>query len=425
MKLNIQPVVALCDQKVDLCISELPAYAQVKISASLCLPWAKSVVFESTAWFTADADGRVDLSRQRPDSGSYNFVDSMGLILSVKSKDPKAMEKVTQNISVSESMFIDIVAECGQERASAKLERLFKTPEIKSQRISDEFVGEFFYSDNPNNKTVVWLGGSGSGLAVNAPIAAALASHGFNVLAVAYFGEKGLPPQLSRIPLEYFEKVLAWLANNPITAGKEIQVLGMSKGAEVALLLASRYPIITRMALFAPHAYCFQGIAFKNESSWTYAGKDLPYIRLRSRWVYANMLSGFIKNDPFEFASVYSKGLAVAKNKEEARIKVENAHADLLLITTKECGMWNTYDGCIQIVDTLRKHNYPHAYDLVVYENAGEPYYVPYVFPAGESSMQMARRLVLSMGGTLEGNAHAQADAWEKAIEFLGQTRGN
>jgi esterase/lipase len=425
MKLTIHPVVALCDRKVDIGITELPAHAKVKISASLCLPWAKSVVFESTAWFKADADGRVDLARQKPDAGSYDFVDSMGLIVSVKSKDPKAMEKITQNISVSESMAIDILAECGQERASAKLERLFKTPEIKSQRISDEFVGEFFYSDNPSNKTVVWVGGSGSGLAVNAPIAAALASHGFNVLAVAYFGEKGLPPQLSRIPLEYFEKVFAWLANNPLTAGKEIQVLGMSKGAEVALLLASRYPIITRMALFAPHAYCFQGIAFKDESSWTYAGEDLPYIRLRNRWVYANMLRGFIKNEPFEFASVYSKGLAVAENKEEARIKIENAHADLLLITTKECGMWNTYDGCIQIMDTLRKHNYPQAYELVVYENAGEPYYVPYVFPAGESSLQMAPRLVLSTGGTLEGNAHAKAGAWEEAIAYLGQTHDN
>jgi hypothetical protein len=33
--------------------------------------------------------------------------------------------------------------------------------------------------------------------------------------------------------------------------------------------------------------------------------------------------------------------------------------------------------------------------------------------------------LVLSMGGTLAGNAHARAEAWEKAIEFLGQTRNN
>jgi BAAT / Acyl-CoA thioester hydrolase C terminal len=115
--------------------------------------------------------------------------------------------------------------------------------------------------------------------------------------------------------------------------------------------------------------------------------------------------------------------LAVAKNREAARIKVEDARADLLLITTKECGMWNTYDGCVQIMDTLRKHNYPHSYDLIVYENAGEPFLVPYVFPAGESSMKMAPRLVLSMGGTVEGNINALVGAWEKAIEFFGQAK--
>ncbi|HTP07108.1 MAG TPA: acyl-CoA thioester hydrolase/BAAT C-terminal domain-containing protein, partial [Anaerolineae bacterium] len=107
------------------------------------------------------------------------------------------------------------------------------------------------------------------------------------------------------------------------------------------------------------------------------------------------------------------------KNREDARIRVENAQADLLLFTTKECGMWNTYDGCVEIMNTLREHNYPHAYDLVVYENAGEPYYVPYVLPAGESSLKMAPRLILSMGGTLEGNAHARADSWEKTLEFF------
>ncbi len=179
---------------------------------------------------------------------------------------------------MNESLFINILSECEQERVSARLERLFKTPEIKSQGIMDKFVGEFFFSEDPQNPTIIWIGGSGSNLAVNSLVCAPLASHGYNVLAVPYFGEDGLSSQLSRIPLEYFEKVFAWLADNPITAKKEIQILGMSKGAELALILASRYPFIKGMALWAPHAYCFQGIAFKNESSWTYAGKDLPYI---------------------------------------------------------------------------------------------------------------------------------------------------
>jgi len=420
MRLNVQPIVALCDQKLNICVSELPAYGKVKLSASLCLPWANSVLYESAAWFTADANGGVDLSRQKPDNGSYDFADSMGLIVSVKSQDPKALEKIGHNISVNESIFIEISAECGSDRASVKLERLMKTPEIKSLRITDEFVAELFYSDDPKNKTVVWLGGSGSGLGVNAPVAAALASHGFNVLSLPFFGEKGLPAQLSKIPLEYCERAFNWLSDNPITRGKEIEILGMSKGAELALILASRYPFIAKMALWAPHAYCFQGIAFKNESSWTYHGQELPFIRLRNWWVLANMLHGFIKNEPFTFTDTYKKGLAIAKNKEAARIKVENANVELLMFTSVECGMWNTHDGCVEIIDSLRKCHYPNHYDLVVYEDAGEPHYVPYVFPAGETTLKMGPRLVLSTGGTLEGNVHAKVDAWEKTIHFFG-----
>ncbi|MDR3573417.1 MAG: acyl-CoA thioester hydrolase/BAAT C-terminal domain-containing protein [Anaerolineaceae bacterium] len=426
MKLDVNPLVALCDQKIEICVSGLPAYGQVKISASLRYPWAEDVLFESAACFTADAQGRVDLSRQKPEpGGSYDFIDSMGLIVSLHSQDPRATQKIVQGISVDHNLHIDIVAECGQERASAHLERMLKGQDIQRLRISDEFVGELYYSENTSRKTIIWLGGSGSNLEVNAPVAALLASHGFNVLAVSYFSDPGLPAQLSEVPLEYFDKVFAWLAKSPITRGKEIRILGMSKGAELALLLASRNPFITRVVVWAPHAYCFQGIAFKNVSSWTYAGKSLPFIRIKNRWIFADALDCFIKNKHFGFTTAYKKALSVAENKDAARIKIEAAQADLMLFTSKDCGMWNTYDGSLEIMDTLRKCNYPHAYQMVVYEDTGEPYYAPNVFPATETTMKMAPRLVLDMGGTLQGNAHAKEDAWLKTIEFLGQPSKN
>jgi hypothetical protein len=193
----------------------------------------------------------------------------------------------------------------------------------------------------------------------------------------------------------------------------------MSKGAEQALILASRYHIFKRVAVWAPHAYCFQGLAFKNVSSWTYEGKSLPYIQLKNRWLLANGFKCFLKNEPFGFTNTYVRGLEAAKNKQAARIRVEDMNADLLMFTSKQCNIWNTYDGSVQIMDTLRKCNFPQFYDLVVYEDAGEPYYVPYVIPAGETTAKMAPRLVLSMGGTLEGNALAKEDAWVRTIEFF------
>ena len=57
----------------------------------MCFPWAPSVRFASSACFTADAAGQMDLSRQKPDSGSYDFVDSMGLIVSLKCQDPQGL----------------------------------------------------------------------------------------------------------------------------------------------------------------------------------------------------------------------------------------------------------------------------------------------------------------------------------------------
>ncbi len=421
MKLDVHPLAALCDQKVEMHISGLPPLGKVKVSASMSLPWAKSVIYASAAWFTADPEGQVDCSRQKPNSGSYDFADSTGLIVSMKSPDPHAMEKIARNISIDESLFINMIAESGQEQAVVRLERWFKTPDIQRLRIMDEFVGEFFYTGLPGRPTILWLGGSGSNLEVNALIAAPLASHGFNVLSLPYFGEKGLPASLSGIPLEYFERVFTWLEKNPLTTGKEVQVLGMSKGAELALILASRYSFIKKVAVWAPHAYCFQGIAYKNESSWMYQGKPLPYIRARNSWVFAEIFNGMLRNQPFRFTPVYRKALALAKNRAAARIRVEDAQADLLLVTSTDCGMWNTYDGCMEIMDTLKKQDYPHSYDLVVYKDAGEPYLVPYVIPVSESSVQMAPRLVLSMGGTMEGNARAQAGAWEKAIAFFSQ----
>ena len=43
---------------------------RLKVSAQMSLPWAKSIKYESNAWFTADQKGNLDLSKQKPDSGS-------------------------------------------------------------------------------------------------------------------------------------------------------------------------------------------------------------------------------------------------------------------------------------------------------------------------------------------------------------------
>ena len=252
-----------------------------------------------------------------------------------------------------------------------------------------------------------------------------LASRGFNVLALAYFGEKGVSSSLAEIRLEYFERVFAWLAKNPVTDSKELYVWGGSIGGELALLLASRYPIITKVVAVNPHAYCLQGLTFKNVSSWSYGGKSLPFIKFAWRSFLADVINCFIKNKPFGLTYTYKKSVELAKNREEARIKIENAQANILLFGGQKDDMWNTHDACVKVMEELATHNYPYAYQYVTYENAGHASYAPYIIPVGEMTapMKIAPRLVFSPGGTLEGNAHALEDSWEKTIEFFSQPK--
>jgi len=421
MDFQILPLKTFCDERINIRISNLPPFGKVNIIASMSFPWAMSVEYESSAWFTADSSGSLDLSKQRPDSGSYDSIDSMGLFLSLKRKRGKFSE-VVKNISVDQSLWIDLRAECGLDSSSARVERLLLSPELKSLEIKDEFIGKLFYTENTSSKTIVFLGGSSNeDLSTILPLSALMASHGFNVLALAYFGQKGLNSALAEIPLEYFEKVFAWLEKSPITNCKELYVYGGSIGAVLALLLASRYPVITKVVAVNPIAWCFQGLTIKRVSLWTYGGKPLPFIKFAWLSSLANMMSCIMKNKPWGFAYHYRKSLEAANNREEARIKVENSNADILLFGGQKDGWWDTHDACLKIMEELARHNYQQSYEYVTYENGGHACYAPFVIPVAEFSAptKIAPRLVFSEGVSWEANAHMLEDSWEKAVEFF------
>src|SRR4029450_14052521 len=81
---------------------------------------------------------------------------------------------------------------------------------------------------------------------------AILARNGFAALALAYFGMEGLPKELDQIPLEYFQSALAYIRSHRSLDSDQIGIAGNSKGAELALLLASEDPAIRCVLAFSP-----------------------------------------------------------------------------------------------------------------------------------------------------------------------------
>lgn len=126
---------------------------------------------------------------------------------------------------------------------------------------------------------VICFGGSDGG--PNFETAKRLAEEGYETFALFMFGMKNQEQTLRKIPLEQFEDVISYINKN-IKDNKPISVVAASKGAEYALNLASKYPEIDNLILMAPSSYNFAGLDFKDYgSSWTYKGKELPYIDIK------------------------------------------------------------------------------------------------------------------------------------------------
>jgi dienelactone hydrolase len=179
------------------------------------------------------------------------------------------------------SQLITVTATVNRRRLATAQARRFVAP--ASVAIADErlaqtgLYGEYFRPSAPAaHAAVLLIGGSGGGLP-NGYAAGLLASHGFPVLSLAYFGEPGLPSELQRIPLEYFQHALEWLARQPEVDPERVAIVGVSRGGEAALLIGSSYPALVRaVAAYVPSANVNPSPLNRDLPAWTIGGSPIP-----------------------------------------------------------------------------------------------------------------------------------------------------
>jgi dienelactone hydrolase len=125
---------------------------------------------------------------------------------------------------------------------------------------------------------VLVTGGSEGGLDPFVRLAASLlAAHGHPALALAYFGEPGLPAQLRNIPLEYFRRALEWLRARPDVHGRRVVVEGASYGGEAVLLIGATYPALVRgVVALVPDDWVDTSPGIGGYPAWTLHGKPVP-----------------------------------------------------------------------------------------------------------------------------------------------------
>lgn len=254
---------------------------------------------------------------------------------------------------------------------------------------------------------VVCTGGSEG--SPNLETARFLAQQGFETCAVTFFGGKGQRPTLSKIPLEGFGEVLKAL-EGVVSDLHPLTLLGQSKGAEYFAQVALHFDQVDNLVLIAPSAYTFAGLDFGDYgSSWTWQGKELPYVDLKKGSLTASlkdMVVPTLLKSPIRFRRVYSSAVEKDPQAEEKRIPLEGFKGRVLLIAGQDDQLWDS----ASMAQTLALHKRDAT--LALYPQAGHLFWVP----QGLVSFEQGRILT---GGTAEGNQRAALQSTIELMHFL------
>jgi dienelactone hydrolase len=259
---------------------------------------------------------------------------------------------------------------------------------------------------------ILLLGGSEGGLGQGGGrMAKALQEKGFAVLHVSYFAAPGQPAKLELVPLETFDRALDWLKVQAEVDAERLAIVGGSKGAEAALIVATRHAELGAVVAGMPSSVAWQGIDwnFLNmivnppNGSWSLAGKPIPFLPY-----------GQPKKFGGPIADVYIAGLEALAQHENAIIPIEQSKAAVLLICGKRDTLWPSCPMADQVKARAEAKGGPIV-TILAYDDAG---HAVMGLPVEKTNPNYDK--LDSLGGTDDGNNAARTDGWPKVLEHLG-----
>ncbi|KAG8512223.1 Acyl-coenzyme A amino acid N-acyltransferase 1 [Galemys pyrenaicus] len=403
-RLIVTPASALVDEPVHIQATGLPPSLLVTFKASLTDE--KGNLFHSRAFYRANESGELDLNKDAALGGDYVGVQPMGLFWSLKPE--KAFKRLLKRdvnspfcvtLDLYDSLYFQEL-DMEKPKDSQTVQRWFKAPEVQRVPIRTGRVrGALFLppGEGPFPGVIDLFGGVGGLVECRAGL---LASHGFAALALAYFAYEDLPSELTEVDLDYFEEATNFLLSHPKVQRPGIGVIGVSKGAEIALSMTCFLSQIVA-------TICINGPTWYSQIPHKYRDQVLPPVPLFPEFFEIDV-SGAMKFSNYLDAQTWLKLLPI-----------EKAQGQILFLASERDECLDSRKAAEKALERLQSHGKSNG-RMVTYPGAGhllEPPYGPLCYASRNPSMPFP----VLWGGDPTQHAAAQEHSWAEILKFFRQ----
>lgn len=379
--------------------------------------------FGSAADFVADERGTVDLVRRPPlPGGSYACVDAAGLFWSVEPSPGQraGVRFIKRDVGEPVAGHVEVCVD-GAVVARRDLPRKCFSDGVERVVLdyaTHRLVGELFLPAAPGPApAVIDMFGAGGGLF--SLRAALLASKGFTVLSLAFMGKgPDLPIGLDGLRFPYFEHAVAFLADHPRTRRSSgIGILGVSKGAELALCLAERLPVVRAVvAISPPHCRTYPGFLIQDRAP----GAEPDFVaKGEKRLPCAEWDVTAIEEVGDDKICMYESAMPFLKTDGEALVDFGRTDAAILFVSGDDDDDWPATQMADRAVARLRQARHHRAFKHLWYPGPVGHLIEPSFGPTCAASHHAVFGVQLMWGGRLPEHALAQEDAWGKTVGWL------
>ncbi|KAJ8373758.1 hypothetical protein SKAU_G00043380 [Synaphobranchus kaupii] len=412
--LSVHPCRGLVDEKFQVVVQNL--FQGQDVTLHTLMRSDDNDFWEAYGHYVCDDDGTVKVAEHACVGGSYQGIEPMGLLWSMKPVPGSRTGLRLRKKDVSTPMVVNISVYCGHisqgfgetmALACAVAERWYMAPGVRRVDVTEGRVrGTLFLPPGPGPfPGILDMWGGGGGLVEYR--SALLASHGYVSMALEYMTPKTMLDPSEEVGNQYFEAAFTMLKEHPQVCSDWVAMFGLSFGAAVALGMAVYSPSIQPRCVVCVSGSHVQPVRGSITDVFKEIEKNVHKTRYdeENRVIWRDLLLP-IPSDPVK------------------KVEVGQLQCPLLLIVGEDDQNWPTTESAKDMEKLMEEAGNGHLLTILSYPGTGhliEPPYTPHVRSSNFMSGQLRQKVVVLWGGEVRAHSSAQEDSWHRTLAFLQQ----